>query len=90
MLPEIATLVGDRAAVLVDGGIRRGTDLLKALALGANAALIGRPALWGLTVGGQAGVRHVLNLLRAEFDIAMALAGCESVAAITEDLVRPD
>ncbi len=90
VLPEIATLVGDRAAVLVDGGIRRGTDLLKALALGANAALIGRPALWGLTVGGQAGVRHVLNLLRAEFDIAMALAGCESVAAITEDLVRPD
>ncbi|HPF25148.1 MAG TPA: alpha-hydroxy acid oxidase [Steroidobacteraceae bacterium] len=88
VLPEIAAAIAGRATVLVDGGIRRGTDILKALALGADAVLVGRPALWGLTVGGEAGVRHVLNLLRAEFDIAMALAGCESLAAVTPDLVR--
>jgi 4-hydroxymandelate oxidase len=89
VLPEIAATVGDRTTVLVDGGIRRGTDVLKALALGARAVLIGRPVLWGLAVGGEAGVRQALTLLRNEFDIAMALAGCRHLGEITADLVRP-
>ncbi|MCB1624639.1 MAG: alpha-hydroxy-acid oxidizing protein [Pseudomonadales bacterium] len=89
VLPGIAARVGGRAPVLVDGGIRRGTDVLKALALGADAVLVGRPALWGLTIGGEAGVRHVLGLLRAEFDIAMALAGCASINDISADLLQP-
>jgi 4-hydroxymandelate oxidase len=87
VLPRIADAVGDRGVVLVDGGVRRGIDVLKALALGAHAVLIGRPVVWGLAVGGEAGVRHVLELLRAEFDNAMALAGCRSIAEITPDLV---
>jgi 4-hydroxymandelate oxidase len=74
--------------VLVDGGIRRGSDVLKALALGAKAVLIGRPVLWGLTVGGEAGVRRVLQLLRREFEVAEALAGCRRPAEITRDLLR--
>ena len=85
-LPEVVEAVAGRAPVLVDGGIRRGTDILKALALGADAVLLGRPILWGL-VDGEAGVRHVLQLLHAEFDLAMALAGCASRAAVTRDLV---
>ncbi|MBM4409926.1 MAG: alpha-hydroxy-acid oxidizing protein [Chloroflexi bacterium] len=88
-LPEVVEAVGGRASVLVDGGVRRGTDILKALALGADAVLIGRPILWGL-VDGEPGVRHVLQLLRAEFDLAMALAGSPSRATVTRDLVvRP-
>jgi 4-hydroxymandelate oxidase len=89
VLPRIATAVGDKAVVLVDGGVRRGTDVVKALAMGASAALIGRPVLWGLAVGGEAGVRRVLDLLRAEFDIALALSGCQSVQDIPRDLVEP-
>ncbi len=85
-LPEVVEAVAGRASVLVDGGVRRGTDILKALALGADAVLIGRPILWGL-VDGEAGVRHVLRLLRAEFDLAMALAGCASRTGGTRDLV---
>jgi 4-hydroxymandelate oxidase len=87
VLAPIVDALAGRAAVLVDGGVRRGTDVLKALALGAQAVLIGRPVLWGLTVGGEAGVRRVLELLRAEFDVAMALAGCSSVAEIDRSLV---
>ncbi|WP_447975119.1 alpha-hydroxy acid oxidase [Nitrospira sp. Kam-Ns4a] len=87
VLPEIVEALAGRAAVLVDGGIRRGTDVLKALALGASAVLVGRPILWGLAVGGERGVAHVLALLRAEFDQAMALCGCRSVAEITKDLL---
>lgn len=87
-LPEVVEAVGDKAAVLVDGGIRRGTDVLKALALGAKAVLVGRPVLWGLAVDGEAGVRHVLELLRDEFDIAMALSGCANVRDIDSSLVR--
>jgi isopentenyl diphosphate isomerase/L-lactate dehydrogenase-like FMN-dependent dehydrogenase len=71
----------------VDGGIRRGIDVLKALALGARAVLVGRPVLWGLTLDGADGVRAVLQHLRAEVDLAMALAGCRTVNDITRDLI---
>ena len=86
-LPEVVDAVAGRAEVLVDGGIRRGTDVIKALALGARAVLVGRPVLWGLAVDGEAGVRSVLELLRQEVDLAMALAGARSVSELTRDLV---
>jgi 4-hydroxymandelate oxidase len=73
--------------VLLDGGIRRGTDILKALAMGAKAVMIGRPVLWGLALSGQSGVEAVLNLLKSEFDLAMALSGCGNLTAITSDLI---
>jgi isopentenyl diphosphate isomerase/L-lactate dehydrogenase-like FMN-dependent dehydrogenase len=74
-LPAVAEAVGDRLDVLVDGGIRRGTDIFKALALGARAVMVGRPVIWGLATDGEHGVKTVLELLLAEFDIALALAG---------------
>ena len=86
-LPAVVDAVAARGEVLVDGGIRRGTHVLKALALGAQAVLIGRPYLWGLAVDGEAGVRHVLELLRAELALAMALAGCPNVSRIGRTLV---
>lgn len=86
-LTEVVAAVGDKAEVLVDGGIRRGTDVLKALALGAKAVLLGRPILWGLAVGGEAGVQHVIELLRDELDIAMALSGCAKLQDIDPSLV---
>jgi isopentenyl diphosphate isomerase/L-lactate dehydrogenase-like FMN-dependent dehydrogenase len=82
-LPEIVEAVDGRAEVLLDGGVRRGTDALKALALGARAVLIGRAMLWGLAVDGEAGVRHVLELLRAEIELGLALLGCCSPAEVT-------
>lgn len=88
VLPEIADAVGHKVEILVDGGVRRGTDVLKALALGARAVLIGRPVLWALAAGGQPAVEHVLAILREELDLAMALAGCPNVAAASRDLVR--
>lgn len=87
-LPEVVEAVAGRCEVYVDGGIRRGTDVLKALALGARAVLLGRPVLWGLAVDGESGVYHVLQLLRAEFELAMALAGCPTLLNITRSLVR--
>jgi 4-hydroxymandelate oxidase len=87
-LPEVVAAVAGRAEVYVDGGVRRGTDVLKALALGARAVFVGRPVLWGLAVGGEEGVTRVLATLREEFDLAMALAGCASVADVTPDLVE--
>ncbi|NEO06488.1 MAG: alpha-hydroxy-acid oxidizing protein [Moorea sp. SIO1F2] len=87
-LPEVVAAVGNHLPVLIDGGIRRGTDVLKALALGASAVLVGRPVLWGLAVAGVAGVRHVLQLLRDELDIAMALSGCTKVKDIDRSLVK--
>jgi 4-hydroxymandelate oxidase len=72
ILPEIVDAVAGAVEVYVDGGIRRGTDLLKAMAYGARAVLVGRPILWGLAVGGEAGVKSVLEMLRQEFDLAMA------------------
>ncbi|HEX6051460.1 MAG TPA: alpha-hydroxy acid oxidase [Gemmatimonadaceae bacterium] len=86
-LPDVAEAVAGRAEVLLDGGVRRGTDVIKALALGARAVLVGRPVVWGLAVGGEAGLRRVLDLLRAEIDLAMALCGCPTVADISRDLV---
>lgn len=86
-LPEIAAAVGDRALLVVDGGVRRGVDVLKALALGADLVAVGRPVLWGLATDGSDGVRHVLEILRDELELAIALAGCQSVAEVTPDLV---
>ncbi|WP_066380632.1 MULTISPECIES: alpha-hydroxy acid oxidase [unclassified Anabaena] len=87
-LPEIVTAVNGRVEILVDGGIRRGTDILKALAIGANAVLIGRPILWGLAVAGQSGVSHVLSLLQNELNLAMALSGCSQLQDIDSSLLR--
>jgi 4-hydroxymandelate oxidase len=86
-LPEVVAAVGGKAEVYVDGGIRRGTDILKALALGARAVLVGRPVLWGLAVRGADGVREVLDHLHGELMRSMALAGVASLADATPDLV---
>lgn len=83
VLPEIVEAVGGRVPVLVDGGFRRGTDIFKALALGATAVLVGRPACWGLAAAGEEGVVDVLRILRAELENTMILAGTRSVADIT-------
>jgi 4-hydroxymandelate oxidase len=86
-LPEIAAAVGDRALLVVDGGVRRGIDVLKGLALGANLVAVGRPVLWGLAVGGGDGVQHVLEILRDELSLAMALTGSRSISEVTADLI---
>jgi 4-hydroxymandelate oxidase len=88
VLPEIADAIGGEVEVYVDGGIRRGTDVLKAIACGAHAVFIGRPVLWGLACGAEAGVSYVLEMLRQEFDLAMALSGCPTLSSITRDLIR--
>jgi 4-hydroxymandelate oxidase len=87
-LPEVVEAVGGRVEVLVDGGIRRGGDVVKALALGARAVLAGRAPLWGLAVGGESGARHVLELLRDEILLALKLVGCASPAEVTRDRVQ--
>jgi isopentenyl diphosphate isomerase/L-lactate dehydrogenase-like FMN-dependent dehydrogenase len=79
--------VGERCEVLVDGGIRRGTDILKALALGASAAMVARPYWWGLAAGGSRGVEAVVEILRTELDMAMALSGRPTVDSIGSDLL---
>ncbi len=86
-LPAISAAVAGRVPLLLDGGVRRGTDVLKALALGASAVMVGRPVVCGLAVAGTLGVSHVLRLLRDEFEIAMALTGCRSLDDITSELV---
>ena len=86
-LPGVAQAVGGAVPVLVDGGIQRGTDVLKAMALGASAVLVGRPAVWGLANAGAAGVAHVLRLLRDELEVAMALTGCATLADATSALL---
>ncbi|HVW17103.1 MAG TPA: alpha-hydroxy acid oxidase [Solirubrobacteraceae bacterium] len=83
ILPEVVEAVGGRLEVYVDGGVRRGTDVAVALALGARAVLVGRPVLWGLTVAGEAGVRRVLALLRDELELAMTLLGARTVDAVS-------
>jgi 4-hydroxymandelate oxidase len=88
VLPEIVDAVAGRVPVLVDGGIRRGTDVAIALALGADAVLVGRPALWGLTAGGEAGVARVLEMLRAELELALALCGGTQPADLGRGHVR--
>jgi 4-hydroxymandelate oxidase len=87
VLGPIADAVAGRIEVLVDGGVRRGTDVLRAVALGARAVLLGRPILWGLAVGGEEGAYGVLETMREELDQAMALAGCAGLGAVTRDLV---
>lgn len=86
-LPEIAAAIGDKAEVYVDGGIRRGTDIVKALALGARAVLIGRPAVWGLALDGAEGVRAVFDHLRDELVRTMALCGLAKLEEVRRDLV---
>ncbi|MDH4111060.1 MAG: alpha-hydroxy-acid oxidizing protein [Actinomycetota bacterium] len=88
-LPEVAAQVSGRVPVLMDGGVRRGTDVLIALALGASAVLVGRPTIWGLAAEGEAGVAGVLEILRLEFENAMALTGSRTVDEIGSALVRP-
>jgi isopentenyl diphosphate isomerase/L-lactate dehydrogenase-like FMN-dependent dehydrogenase len=87
-LPEVADAVAGRAIVLVDGGIRRGIDVATAISLGADAVLVGRPALWGLASGGRAGVAQVLGLLREELELALALLGCAAPSELTRAHVR--
>lgn len=87
VLRRISDAVGGRVDVLVDGGIRRGTDIVKAVALGARAVQVGRPVVWGLAAGGRTGVGDVLSILHDELDRAMTLCGCGSLDDITPDLV---
>ena len=86
-LPEIVEAVGGRAVIVVDGGVRRGVDVLKGLALGAHLVAIGRPVLWGLAVDGADGVARVMTILRDELSLAMALAGCRTIEEVTPDLL---
>jgi isopentenyl diphosphate isomerase/L-lactate dehydrogenase-like FMN-dependent dehydrogenase len=88
VLEEVAGAVGGRAEVLLDGGVRRGTDALKALALGARAVLIGRPMLWGLAVAGEDGVTDVLRMFQEEIQLGLALLGCASPADVSRAHVR--
>lgn len=87
-LPEVVEAVAGRCEVYLDGGVRRGTDVLKALALGARAVFVGRPVLWGLAVAGAGGAQHVLELLRDELEVAMALSGRPTLAGIDATLVQ--
>jgi lactate 2-monooxygenase len=87
-LPAVADAVGSRLTVLFDSGIRCGADMLKALALGARAVLIGRPYVYGLALGGEAGVRHVLRALRNDFELTMRLAGLASLADLGPDCLQ--
>lgn len=86
-LPAVTQAVGGRIPILLDGGVRRGADVVKALALGATACLLGRPTLWGLSVAGEAGVAHILDIYRREIDRVMGLCGLASIADITEDAI---
>jgi L-lactate dehydrogenase (cytochrome)/(S)-mandelate dehydrogenase len=88
-LPAAVEAVGGRIPVLIDGGIRRGDDVVKAIALGAAACLVGRPQLWGLAVAGEDGVAHVLDIYRREIDRAMGLCGLATIADITADALLP-
>jgi isopentenyl diphosphate isomerase/L-lactate dehydrogenase-like FMN-dependent dehydrogenase len=88
-LPEVVEAVADRAEVYLDGGVRRGTDVVMALALGARAVLVGRPVLYGLAFGGSKGVEQVLAILRDETENALALLGCRSPSEITAAHVKP-
>jgi 4-hydroxymandelate oxidase len=89
LLGAIVDAVGGDVPLAMDGGVRRGTDVVKACALGATAVGIGRPVLWGLAVAGEPGVRGVLELLRAESERALVLCGCDSPAQADRDLLRP-
>lgn len=86
-LPRVVDRVAGAVPILLDGGIRRGTDVFKALALGASAVMIGRPYFWGLAAAGAVGVAHVLKILRAELETTMVLAGCPTIARITKEAI---
>jgi len=88
-LPAVAAAVDGKGEVIVDGGIRRGADVLKAIAMGARGVQVGRPIVWGLVVDGEDGIGDVLRLLHDELDLAMALAGCRAIDEITADLLTP-
>ena len=87
VLPAIAERLDGDGTILVDGGIRRGTDVVKALSLGAHGVLVGRPVLWGLAADGERGVRRVLGMFNEELERAMALCGCPAIADLTSDLI---
>ena len=87
-LPAIVDAIGGRIPILIDGGIGRGSDVVKALALGAQACLVGRPQLWGLAVAGEAGVAHMLAIYRQEIDRVMGLCGVTSIAGIDRSLLH--
>jgi 4-hydroxymandelate oxidase len=88
VLPPIADAVAGRMQLLVDGGIRGGADVAKAIALGADAALIGRPVFWGLQLGGADGVRRILEILRGQLDSTMGFLGAPTLAQLTRDRVE--
>jgi isopentenyl diphosphate isomerase/L-lactate dehydrogenase-like FMN-dependent dehydrogenase len=88
VLPEIAAAVGDRLDVLFDSGIRTGADIVKALALGAKAVLLGRPYMYGLALGGEAGVRHTVRGILADLDLTIGLSGNRTPAELTADTLR--
>ncbi|XP_019055102.1 PREDICTED: peroxisomal (S)-2-hydroxy-acid oxidase GLO4-like [Nelumbo nucifera] len=87
-LEEVVKSVGNKVPVLFDGGIRRGTDVFKAIALGAQAVLVGRPVLYGLAVKGEHGIRRVIEMLRDELELTMALSGCCSTKEITRSHIQ--
>jgi 4-hydroxymandelate oxidase len=89
VLPHIVDAVGERCEIYVDGGVRRGSDVLKAIALGARAVMVGRPILWGLTVAGEKGALNILEILRRELDEAMLLCGCTRLSDINRSLLAP-
>jgi len=86
-LPAVVDEVGGEVPVLLDGGVRRGTDVLKALALGARSVMIGRPYLWALAVGGSDGIRGLLEILREEIAVSMSLIGVRRLEELTPDLL---
>jgi (S)-mandelate dehydrogenase len=90
VLPEIADAVGDKATIILDSGIRRGSDIVKALALGAKAVLTGRATLYGTAAGGEAGAAHAIDILKTEMDKTMAYTGCRTVAEISPDILFAD
>jgi (S)-mandelate dehydrogenase len=88
VLPEVAAAVGKRLTIIVDSGFRRGTDVVKALALGATAVMTGRATLYGLAAGGEAGVQRALEILTTEIDRVLGQLGCGSLADLSPELVR--
>lgn len=90
MLPAIADAVSGRVPLILDGGVRRGSDVFKALALGARAVMVGRPYVQALATAGASGVAHVLHLLRTELEVTMALTGCTHLAAIDPSRLWPN
>ena len=86
ILPEVVRAVGGRTTVILDSGVRRGSDIVKALALGANAVLTGRATLYGVSTAGQAGAEKAISILRTEFEKTMAYTGCRTVAEVSPDI----